>query len=175
MKSLRKLFLAMLCFSLCIALLGCESETQIMAGHISDITGALSTDYAVKVTLDDDDRLKEKFVDLQIRSSKDEQALTLGEEGKDSVVITIPKKDFWYNLTYLINKTNGVKTPAKFSPYEDFGAKVFRFSADNDVDLTLRVVAGQTKTNEQTKEEILALSEKISDEVKISLKKHEDK
>ena len=51
---------------------------------------------------------------------------------------------------------------------------MYIFTSENDVELTFRVVAGQIKTNEQTKEQILVLSEDISDETVIKVKKFEE-
>ena len=172
---MKRLILLFLCISCCLTCFGYENGTVIKAGHISEITGALSTDYAIKVTLDKDDRVNEKFVDLQIKSSNEQQFLTFGEENSDSFVISLPKKDYWYNLTYLISQSNGISDGENYKKYEEFGSRVYLFKTQNDVELTFRVVAGQTKTNEETGEEILVLGEAISDEVVLKLKKAENK
>ncbi len=172
---MKRFFLISLCLCFCLILIGCESETAVKAGHISEITGALSTDYAIKVTLDDDKRVDEKYVDLQIKSTEEEQLLSFGEENGDAFVLFIPKKDYWYNLTYLISQTNGSSGQENYKKYEDFGNRVYIFTSQNDVDLTFRVVVGETKINEESKEEILVLSEPISDEVVVKVKKHEEK
>ncbi len=171
---MKKIFVLVLCVCLCF-LVGCETETKILSAHISDITGALSTNYAIKVTLDNEERLKEKYVDVQIKSNLDNQVLKFGQELGDNHIIIIPKKDYWYNLTYLISNSNGISKDEGYIKYEEYGDRVFRFSSQNDVKLSFRVVAGQTKQNEQTKEEILVLSEEISEEVDIDVKKFEDK
>lgn len=174
-KLMKKFFLMFLCVCLSFTLIGCESETAVRAGHISEITGALSTEYAIKVTLDDDDRVNEKFVDIQVRASEPEQILTFNEENHDPFAIFLPKNDYWYNLTYLISQSNGTQEKEKYKSYEDFGTRVFMFSSQNDVKLTFRVVVGQTKTNDETQEEILVLSEPISEEVEVRVKKAEKK
>ncbi len=174
-RDMKKFVLIILCVCFCFMGAGCENETKLRVAHISEMTGALSTDYAIKVVLYNDGRMEDKYVDLQIKSSKEEQLLTFGEEMQDQYVICLPKSDYWYNLTYLISKTNGATGEAGYQTYEDFGTKVFLFSANNDVDLTFRVVAGQTKKNEETQEEILVLSEDISKEVKVEVKKHQEK
>ncbi len=171
---MKKIVLLFVCVCLCLTMFGCDDKTEVLAGHISEITGALSTDYAIKVSLDDDDRVNKNYVDVQIKSSEAEQMLTFGEENGDAFVIFLPKSDYWYNLTYLISQTNGSSGQENYKKYEDFGAaRVFMFESNNDVALTFRVVVGQTKTNEETGEEILVLSEPISDEVKIDVKKAE--
>lgn len=169
---MKKFVLIILCVCFCFLAVGCEGETKVRTAHIANITAAMSSDYAIKVTIDDDDRVRDKFVDLQIKSSKEEQLLTFGQELKDSFTICLPKSDFWYNLTYLISQTNGTGEEAGYIKHEDFGSRVFLFSSKNDVDLIFRVVAGQTKQNEDTEEEILVLSEDISGEVVVRMKKH---
>ena len=89
--------------------------------------------------------------------------------------ICLPKSEYWYNLTYLISKTNGVSDESGYQNYEDYGNKVFLFSADNDVNLTFRVIAGDVKKNTDSGEEILVLSEDISTEVTVAVKKHKNK
>lgn len=174
MKRFRNLFLIILCVCFCF-MAGCEAETKLRTAHISEITGALSTDYGIKVVLDKDDRVADKFVDLQIKSSEAEQVLTFGEERGTQYSICLPKSEYWYNLTYLISKTNGVSDESGYQNYEDYGNKVFLFSADNDVNLTFRVVTGDVKKNTDSGEEILVLSEDISTEVTVAVKKHKKK
>lgn len=168
---MKKIFLGLICFSLCFLMIACENQTAPRTAHISDITGALSTDFAIKVVLDDDDRVKDKDVGLQIKSNLAEQYLTFGEELGDNYTIYLPKSNFWYDLTALINQSNGTTSKAGYLKYEAYGDRVFRFCSKNDVELSFRMLAGKAKKNEETQEEILALSEQISDEVKMNVKK----
>lgn len=167
-----KKWLCVLLICFCVFTVGCDSETQVNCAHISNITSALSNQYAIKVVLDDDERVQEKYVSLQIKSSVENLSLTFGEEMEDDYVLSFPKADYWYNLTYLISQTNGVGTEAGYLDYEEYGDRVFRFSAEEDVKLTFRMVAGATKVNEETGEEILVLSEPISKEVEVDVKKN---
>lgn len=170
---MKRVFLVFLCLCLCFLTIGCKDGTKLTVAHISDITGALSTDYAIKVVLDDDDRVVDKYVGLQIMSNVEGLSLKFGEELGDDYTLFFPKKDYWYNLTYLISKTNGLGMEAGYLGYEEYGDRVFRFSANQDAELKFRMVAGQSKKNKESNEEILVLSEPISDEVKISMKKSE--
>lgn len=172
---MKKFFIGVFCVCLCFLMVACESETRITCAHILDITGALSTQYAIKVVLDDDQRVEDKYVGLQIKSSKENLQLTWGEELGDDYVLSLPKADYWYNLTYLISKTNGVGTEAGYLDYVAYGDRVFRFSSNEDVKLTFRMVAGKPKKNQETGEEILVLSEPISTEVNMKVKKADKK
>ena len=171
---MKKILSIFLCVCFCFLMVGCDNQTKVRTAHISDATAALSKVYAIKVVLDTDERMEEKFVDLQIRSSEENQLLTFGEENEEVFEISLPKKDYWYNLTYLIDRSNGVAVVGVYQTYEDFWNKMYIFTSENDVELTFRVVAGQIKTNEQTKEQILVLSEDISDETVIKVKKFEE-
>ncbi len=154
---------------------GCQNETELRVAYISDITGALSTNYAVKVVRDKDERVEDKFFDLQLKSNKDEQIVHLNEENGSPIAIFLEKKDTWYNLTYLIGQTNGASVPAKLEKYDKGGSKVYSIKVDNDVELTMRVVVGDEKQNTQTGEKILVLSKEISDEFTLKCKKNIEK
>ena len=168
---MKKFLLIFLCVCFSFLCVGCETETQLRVATISDITSSRSTYYSIKVVLEEDDRVAERYVDLQIKSSKDGQILRFGEENGDAYTITLDEKDYWYNLTYLVSKTNGVGIEGNYEKYENFGNKIYNFTSQNDVTLTFRVVPGQEKTSEQTGEKILVLSEDISKEVKLKVKK----
>lgn len=170
---MKKFFCGFLCVCLCFLMVGCESQTKLTCAHIADITGALSTQYAIKVTLDEDDRVQDKHVGLQIKANKENLKIKFGEELGDDYTLFLKKADYWYNLTYLISQTNGAGTEAGYLEYPEYGDRVFRFSADEDCKLTFRMVAGSPKKNEQTGEEILVLSEPISKEVEIKVKKNQ--
>lgn len=172
---MKRALLIVLCVCFCFLAVGCENQTKVRCAYINDITGALNTRYSIKVILDEDDRVSDKYVDLQIKSNKEEQQLKFGIENGDAYTLTIPKKDYWYNLTYLISETNGTGVEAGYTLYEDFGNRVYNFSSNNDVDLTFRVVAGQVKKNTDTQENMLVLSEDISEEVTINVKKFNEK
>lgn len=174
-KSLKCLTLLFLCLCCCVSLFGCEKEPELNVAHISEITSPQSTTYAIKVTLDKDDRVKDKYADLQILSSVEGQVLKFWEENEAEFSICLQKKDYWYNLTYLIDKANGTGVEGGYKKYDDFGTRVFSFTSPNDVKLTFRVVAGQTKKNTDSGEEILVLSEEISKEVTVNIKKFQKK
>lgn len=169
---MKKIFLGILCVCFSFVLCACSNETQLRVAHIVDRTSARSTDYAIEVVLDDDDRVKEKYVDLQIKSKDAGQTLYFGEENKEKMPLLIEKKDYWYNLTYLLDKAKGLHEGG-YQNYEDYGGKAYTFFTDDDAEISFRVVAGNRKMNGETNEEILVLSEDISKTLTIKTKKHE--
>ena len=171
---MKKFLLVFLCVCFSFLAFGCEIETQLRVATISNMTSKLSTHYSIRVNLEKDDRVAERYVDLQIKSSKENQTLRFGEENADAYTITLEDKDYWYNLTYLISKTNGLEVEGEYQKYEDFGSKIFNFSSQNDVEISFRVVAGKEKENSETGEKILVLSEDISDVLTIKVKKLDD-
>lgn len=154
------------CFSFVV---GCENETKLNVAHISDNTAAQSTNYSIKVVLDDDERVQEKYVDLQIKTDKENQQMSFGEDRKGQELLLFEKKDHWYNLLYLLKQSTGVASEYKL--YKEYGSVVYNFSVPNDVKVTFRVVAGNIKESDDGKETILVLSEEISNELEIKAKK----
>lgn len=169
---MRKIFLSVLCVLFCFCC-GCETQTTLLVAHISDCTLGNSTSYSVKVELDDDDRMEEKYVDVQIMSSEGEASVSIGEHGKEKISVYFDKKDYWYNLTYLIDKANGVTTEGGYQKYQQFGSKIYNLTSKVDLKLTFRVVVGNLKKNSQTNEEILVLSEPVSNEFMLKMKKNQ--
>ncbi len=171
---MKKLLLIVICVCFSFIFTACETQTQVRCAYISDITAALSTKHSVKVVLDDDERVNEKFVDVQIKSNKENQFLQFCEENHQGYSLFLPKADYWYNLTYLISQTNGAAGEAGYEVYQDYGNKVFNLTSKNDVELTFRVVVGQIKDNEESGEQILVLSERVSKEVSIEVKANKE-
>ena len=170
---MKKIFIVILCVCFSFLFFGCETENSLKTAHISDKTGDFSTKYSILVSLDEDDRLTEKYVDIQLKSDKQNQILSVFEENNDALTISLPEKDFWYNFSYLISKANGTKEVG-YQKYEDFGTKHFVFMTQNDVDITFRVVCGDLKKTEETQEEVMVLSKPISKEVLVKMKKDKD-
>lgn len=169
---MKKVFLSIMCVCFCLLLFGCDNETMLRVVHFSNNTLGKSTTYSFQVVLDDDDRVQGKYVDLQIKSDKEKQHIQIGEQNKDDCEVTLDKKDFWYNLTYLIDKTNGVSAESGYLKFEQHGNKIFNLTVPNDVKLTFRFVAGSIKKDAESEEEILVLDEPISDEFVINARKH---
>ncbi len=167
---MRKFLLAFMCVLFCFCC-GCETQTALQLAHISDNTLGNSTNYSVKVVLDDDERMDEKYVDLQIKSSESGQVVSIGEHGEEKTSVRFDKKDYWYNLTYLVDKANGVSAEGGYQKYQQHGSKTYNLTTKSDVKLTFRVVVGNLKKNTQTNEEILVLSEPISNEFVLKMRK----
>ena len=165
-KTMKKCFVGFLCAIFCFVL-GCTSETELKIAHISEMTVGNGTNYSIKVVLDEDDRMEERYVDLQVKADKENQFIEIGQENSEHKTICFEKKDYWYNLTYLLSDED----EEEYQTYKDYGAKIFNFTSKNDVKLTFRVVAGKVKQNETTGEKILVLGESISDDVTIDVKK----
>ncbi len=155
MKKIILIFLCV-CFSFC--LVGCESDSELRVAHITNATAAESTNYSIKVMLDQDKRVEQKYVDLQIMVDKPEQVVSFAEENEKQEVLVFEKENYWYNLCYL-TKGDGEND---YQKYVDFGTRVFNFSVPNDVKMKFRVVAGDIKQNSQTSERILVVGEDIS-------------
>lgn len=167
MKKLGLILLAIL--FICV---GCETQ-GLRCAHLTNATQGLSTNYAIRMVLDEDERVKEKEVDLQIKSSNENQKILFGEEGMDKVELNFVKADEWYNLSYLMAQANGVENE-EYETYQDKGNKTYLFTSLTDTKLTFRVVVGEAVLSDSGIGQVLTSSEPVSDELEIEVKKNEE-
>lgn len=167
MKKLGLILLAIL--FVCV---GCETQ-GLRCAHLTNATQGLSTNYAIRMVLDEDERVKEKEVDLQIKSSNENQKILFGEEGMDKVELNFVKADEWYNLSYLMAQANGLGNE-EYETYQDKGNKTYLFTSLVDTKLTFRVVVGEAVLSDSGNDQVLTSSEPVSDELEIEVKKNEE-
>ncbi len=167
MKKLGLILLAIL--FVCV---GCETQ-GLRCAHLTNATQGLSTNYAIRMVLDEDERVKEKEVDLQIKSSNENQKILFGEEGMDKVELNFVKADEWYNLSYLMAQANGLGNE-EYETYQDKGNKTYLFTSLTDTKLTFRVVVGEAVLSDSGNGQVLTSSEPVSDELEIEVKKNEE-
>ena len=167
MKKLGLILLAIL--FVCV---GCETQ-GLRCAHLTNATQGLSTNYAIRMVLDEDERVKEKEVDLQIKSSNENQKILFGEEGMDKVELNFVKADEWYNLSYLMAQANGLENE-EYETYQDKGNKTYLFTSLVDTKLTFRVVVGEAVLSDSGNGQVLTSSEPVSDELEIEVKKNEE-
>ncbi len=167
MKKLGLILLAIL--FVCV---GCETQ-GLRCAHLTNATQGLSTNYAIRMVLDEDERVKEKEVDLQIKSSNENQKILFGEEGMDKVELNFVKADEWYNLSYLMAQANGLENE-EYETYQDKGNKTYLFTSLTDTKLTFRVVVGEAVLSDSGNGQVLTSSEPVSDELEIEVKKNEE-
>ena len=169
---MKKLYKFGLIFVLLIFLSGCDGE-EVRCAHLNNKTQGQSTNYAISFSLDKDDRMKEKYVDLQIKSSCEGQVISFGREMEEKTSLYLEDKDVWYNLTVLIAEQNGLSGYETFEKYVDKKNETYLFTVENDTTLTFRVVAGNITENDEKTGQILTSVEAISNELKVEAKKSE--
>lgn len=163
-----------LCLAMCLIVvgccLGCESD-GLKCAYLTECTQSLSTDYAIKMILDKDKRVEDKYVELQIKSSTEGQKVTFGAENENKYVLNIEEKNNWYNLTTLISDANGLSNTEQYEKYVDKNNMLYTFYCSNDTTLTFRVVVGNVVENSDATGQILTSTEAISKELKVDVKK----
>ena len=148
---------------------GCDSQ-GLQCAHLNDATQGLSTNYAVRMVLDNDERVVEKYVDLQIKSSVDGTRLNFGLEGHEKQEIVIDEADEWYNLTVLVAAANGMSGKEEYEKYADKGNLTYLFTTQTDATLKFRVVVGEAVQNDAGSGYVLTSTEKISNELEMDVK-----
>ena len=163
-KNFTKILVIMLLIT-SFALSGCDNK-GVLCAHISDKTKG--TNYAVGVVFDKDERMKEKYVDIQIKCATAGAFISIGRENEEKTVVTFDKADEWYNLTVLIARANGVKGET-YEKYDNKENVTYLFTSNSDLKLSFRVVAGNVIENDN--EQILVSTEKISNILSLDVKK----
>ena len=167
MKLAKKLLC--LCLLFVVFCVACESD-GLKTAYLNDATNGLSTNYAIKVVLSEDERVNDRYVDLQVRSDKAGQIISFGEEGSDKVDIVFENADDWYNITVLLNKANDKSGEEIYEKYSEKGNKTYLFTSNSDVNLTFRVVVGNVTDNDEKTGQLLTSVESVSDELEINVK-----
>ena len=152
-------------------ILGCESTNNIRSAYFSDLSTPGSEKNVIKVVFEKDSRVDEKYVDIQIRSSKTSN-VTFYEENKSPVTITFQDTK-WNSLTTLVAIANDQKDTEVFKKYKNMQSITYIFETDESLTLTLRVVVGEAIENATNTGFILSNSKGVSNEFskKMTLKK----
>ena len=166
---MKKLILPIFCF-VALFMMGCENSTNLRCATIREITTAGSENYGVTVAFIEDERVKEKSVDVQVKADK-ECELIFWEENGEKMTLRFYKRDDWYSLTNLVVIAQDKPNTEKFMPFKDAVNKTYMFNSTQQVELTLRVVAGDVEENTQKTGDVLVGSEDISDEFKLKIEK----
>lgn len=166
-----KKYLLLTIFLLCtiIMLSACENSTQLNCASISEITSAGSDNYGVRVSFYNDSRLKEKYVDVQIKFDKICD-VTFWIENDEKLTLEIDDYDEWYSMENLIKKAKGQEGQENFEKFSEATAKTYLFNYDGALEITFRVVAGDIEDNSQGTGQILVGSEPISDQFTLKIK-----
>ena len=150
-------------------LFACENSTQLRCATISEITSSGSDNYAVRINYLKDNRLKEKYTDVQIKCDKVCQ-LIFWEENQEKITLNIDDFDEWFSLTSLIFQANDREGEETFEKFTDATGKTYLFNYDGTLQITLRVVAGDIEDNSAGTGKILVGSEPISPQLTIKIK-----
>ena len=148
---------------------GCENANNIRTATFSNITAYGSDKNTIKVSFERDDRVNDKYFDIQIRVSE-EIKLNIAEEMKESLEIDISGTR-WNSLTTLMVNASGAPDTEEFAIYKEVQSKTYIITAPKEVYITFRVVVGEAEENSKKTGYILSNSKEISEEYKVKLTK----
>ena len=168
MKFLKKLFLFCL-IGFCVSFFACENTNDIRCASFTNITQPGSDKSEIRVVYEQDERINEKYVDIQIKSSKPIQ-LSFNKENEEKLTINF-KNTAYNSLETLIVEAQDMAGHEDFKKYKEMQSETLIFSSDEDVVLTFKVVVGEKTENSTRTGYILANSKEISNEFKLKLSK----
>lgn len=154
-------FLALLIICACI-FAGCESSNEITVAYLSNATSAGSEDYAVKITFQQDDRVENKYYDIQIMSDVDDLQFTFFQEGEGKMSATISQSNRWNSLTSIIYSSMGQEGKESFEQLKNAVDVIYVINVEKPAKLFFRVVAGEVEDNADGTGEILANTQPVS-------------
>lgn len=169
-ECMKKLLLSFALVATILTMTACENSTNLRCATIRNITSAGSENYGISVAFQEDKRLEESGVDVQIRSDKLCQ-LTFWEENGPKYTLHIDQKDTWYSMTSLIVIAQQKPDTEKFVKFSEATNRTYLFTSNQLLTLTFRVVAGDIEKNSKETGEVLVGSEDISEEFKLKIEK----
>ena len=168
MKIVSKLLL-FVCLGLSFfSIVGCESTNSIRTAYFTDISPAGSNKSTIKMTLQKDSRVDEKYFDIQVRSNK-VLSLEINEENNNPIIISFDDTK-WKSLTTLMVEAEEKPDTETFKKYKEVQSKTYILKSQTDGTLTFRVVVGEPEENASKTGFILANSKDVSSEFKLNLK-----
>lgn len=167
MKKFKVIFALMLVLS-CFTMFACEDATQIKTATITEMTAAGSKNYCVHIAFFNDNRLKDKNVDVQVKFNKTGK-VTFWEENEDKLTFDIQEVDEWYSLTTLIADAQNKSGSEEFENHNKATARTYLWNYNGRMQINIRVVAGTQEENSEGKGYILVGSEPISDQFTLKI------
>ena len=160
MKKLSSVFFSIMLFSFILS--GCESSVKIQGASICETTSAGSKNFSVNISYFQDSRLENLGSDVQLRFNKIGE-ITFWEDNKEKLIFNIDEFDTWYSLTNLIAIAQDNEGNENFVLQKDAVNKNYIFSSNQNIEISIRVVAGNIVKNSYGTGYILTDSMPISD------------
>lgn len=168
MKKIRSAIVFILLFC-ALTMFACEDATMIKSATINEITAAGSKNYGVRISFQNDSRLKGKGVDVQIKFSKLGEVV-IWKENQEKITFNVEEIDEWYSMTTIFAKASDSLGKEKFTKYEDVLTQTYLFNYEGQNEITLRVVVGTIEENNEKTGEIIVGSEPISNQFTLNIK-----
>ena len=167
---MKKIFVFLL-IAFVLPLVACENSTDITAAYIYENTTADRSVSGVKISYAEDERLKGKYTDVQVRFAKKGE-IVIWEENQEKITYEIPDYDEWYSLTSIFCQAEGKEGEEKFEYYDKVKSKSYLFTSETDQQITFRVVVGKITSNFNGDGQILVGSEPISRHFTLKINKN---
>ena len=148
----------------------CENATKIRAVSITEITSAGSDNYGIRIAFQEDKRIEEKGVDIQVKSSKVGDVI-IWQEGKKKETISFTESDKWYSLTTLFVMAQDKPNTETFEEFGQALTKTYLFNSSDSKALTFRVIVGDIEPNIHGSGQVLTGSMDVSKEFVLKIKK----
>lgn len=157
--------------SLCAVFMfaACENSVRVQGAIFSDISISGSDSYGIAVRFLTDSRLKDKYVDVQVKADKKIENITFWEDNGEKYTFSFEEADSWRSITTILVEGKQKPKTEIFEKFEEATSRRYLFSAKEKVTLVFRVVAGESEDNAEKTGKVLTGSEPISNEFKLKV------
>ena len=162
---MKKLFsLAFIFISFCTLFAGCEGGNLLRTASFSNITMAGSQDYTIKISFAEDERVDNRYYDIQIKADGAKK-IKIGKEFEKKKEAQLSES--WQSLTTLLLDEANTETFVKGS---EAVTVIYIFNTEEESKITFRVVVGGIEDNASGTGKIITSPEDCSDEFVVKTK-----
>lgn len=147
----------------------CEGATDVMAASFSDISISGADSYGIAVKFSEDKRIEDKYYDIQVRANKPIAEMQMWEDGGKKYKVSFDEKDEWQSLTTMFALGEGKPGTEKFIQMKEALGRRIMFSSTEKVNLTFRVVVGESVDNRDKTGKVIVSTEPISSEFTLKI------
>jgi len=138
---MKKIFCLIFIFLFCFTITACENGNELKTVSFSDVTSAGSENYAFRIDFAKDDRVDDKYYDIQIKADGNKK-IQIGKEYEDKKEVSLSSD--WKSLTTLMLEIPNTET---FTIGREAVSIVYIFTTSERVVITLRAVVGGIEDN----------------------------
>ena len=165
---MKKILLFSVVFILALTFVGCDVSGDVIGAYILVVNPDWHDKGVFRVGFADEEVLKEKYVDIWIKSDTN-ALIKINEEFSDPFEFEVIK-DEWYSLTTEIDRAMGKENEEDFFLYKEAVLRTFTLVSDSELVITVKAVVGDREQNFLQSGWLLTNRKDVSREVSLKIR-----